>query len=120
VIPNAAAYIAVDRAESQPDLAMSISATAPRVLAEEALQLNALLVHYSTDYVFNGEKQRPWIETDEPKPLNVYGATKLAGEQAIQHVGGKYLILRTSWVYGHTVLCRQSRKTQKTASSLGD
>jgi len=100
VILNAAAYTAVDRAESQPDLGVSINATAPRVLAEEALQLNALLVHYSTDYVFNGERQQPWIETDEPKPLNVYGATKLAGEQAIQNVGGKYLILRTSWVYG--------------------
>jgi dTDP-4-dehydrorhamnose reductase len=100
VILNAAAYTAVDRAESQPDLAMAINATAPRVLAEEALQLNALLVHYSTDYVFNGEKQQPWIESDEPNPLNVYGVSKLAGEQAIQQVGGRYLIFRTSWVYG--------------------
>ena len=100
VILNASAYTAVDRAESQPDLAMAINAFAPRVLAEEALQLNALLVHYSTDYVFNGQKHQPWVEIDEPEPLNVYGATKLAGEQAIQHVGGRYLILRTSWVYG--------------------
>jgi len=79
---------------------MAINAEAPRILAEEALALGALLVHYSTDYVFNGEKQQPWIETDEPNPLNVYGASKLAGEQAIERVGGKYLIFRTSWVYG--------------------
>jgi dTDP-4-dehydrorhamnose reductase len=100
VILNAAAYTAVDRAESQPDLATAINATAPHVLAEEALQLNALLVHYSTDYVFNGEKPEPWIETDAPSPLNVYGESKLAGEQAIQQTGGRYLIFRTSWVYG--------------------
>jgi dTDP-4-dehydrorhamnose reductase len=100
VILNAAAYTAVDRAESQQDLAMAINATAPRVLAEEALPLHALLVHYSTDYVFNGQKQQPWVETDEPNPLNVYGVTKLAGEQAIQQVGGRFLIFRTSWVYG--------------------
>lgn len=100
VILNAAAYTAVDRAESQPDLAMAINATAPRILAEEALPLNALLVHYSTDYVFDGQKQQPWVETDETGPLSVYGATKLAGEQAIAQVGGRYLIFRTSWVYG--------------------
>jgi dTDP-4-dehydrorhamnose reductase len=100
VILNAAAYTAVDRAESQQDLAMAINATAPRVLAEEALPLNALLVHYSTDYVFNGEKQEPWVESDEPNPLNVYGISKLAGERAIQQVGGRYLMFRTSWVYG--------------------
>jgi dTDP-4-dehydrorhamnose reductase len=100
VILNAAAYTAVDRAESQRDLAMAINATAPRILAEEALRLDALLVHYSTDYVFNGEKQQPWVETDEPGPLNVYGESKLAGEQAIQQVGGRFLIFRTSWVYG--------------------
>ena len=100
VILNAAAYTAVDRAESQHDLAMAINATAPRILAEEALPLNALLVHYSTDYVFNGEKEQPWIESDEPNPLNMYGTSKLAGEQAIQQVGGRFLIFRTSWVYG--------------------
>jgi dTDP-4-dehydrorhamnose reductase len=100
LILNAAAYTAVDRAESEPGVAMAINADAPRILAEEALRLNALLVHYSTDYVFDGEKQQPWIETDEPNPLNVYGASKLAGEQAIQAVGGKHLIFRTSWVYG--------------------
>jgi dTDP-4-dehydrorhamnose reductase len=100
LILNAAAYTAVDRAESEPGVAMAINADAPRILAEEALRLNGLLVHYSTDYVFDGEKQQPWIETDEPNPLNVYGASKLAGEQAIQAVGGKHLIFRTSWVYG--------------------
>jgi len=100
VILNAAAYTAVDRAESQRDLAMAINATAPRVLAEEALSLDALLVHYSTDYVFNGEKEQPWVESDEPNPLNMYGVSKLAGERAIRQVGGRFLIFRTSWVYG--------------------
>ena len=100
VILNAAAYTAVDRAESQRELAMAINATAPRILAEEASRLDALLVHYSTDYVFNGEKQQPWVETDKPGPLNVYGESKLAGELAIQQVGGRSLIFRTSWVYG--------------------
>jgi dTDP-4-dehydrorhamnose reductase len=100
IILNAAAYTAVDRAESEPELAMSINAQAPRVLAEEALRRGALLVHYSTDYVFDGEKQGPWTEEDKPNPRNSYGAGKLAGEEAIRQVGGKYLIFRTSWVYG--------------------
>jgi dTDP-4-dehydrorhamnose reductase len=100
VILNAAAYTAVDRAEFEHDLALAINAQAPRTLAEEARRRNALLVHYSTDYVFDGKKSKPWIETDTPCPLNVYGASKLAGEQAIQEVGGKFLIFRTSWVYG--------------------
>jgi dTDP-4-dehydrorhamnose reductase len=100
IILNAAAYTAVDRAESEPDLARSINAVAPGVLAEEALRLGALLIHYSTDYVFDGSKTGSWLETDVTNPLNVYGATKLAGEQAIQQVGGKFLIFRTSWVYG--------------------
>lgn len=100
VILNAAAYTAVDRAESEPEIARAVNAVAPAVLAEEALRSDALLVHYSTDYVFDGSKTTPWLETDLPKPLNVYGATKLAGEQAIQQVGGRYLIFRTSWVYG--------------------
>ena len=100
IILNAAAYTAVDRAESEKEMATAINAEAPRILAEQALRLNALLVHYSTDYVFNGAKPGPWTEQDAPAPLNVYGATKLAGEEAIQQVGGKVLIFRTSWVYG--------------------
>ena len=100
IILNAAAYTAVDRAETEPDAAMAVNATAPGVMAEEALRAGALLVHYSTDYVFDGKKSGPWVETDSPNPLNAYGASKLAGEQAIQRVGGKYLIFRTSWVYG--------------------
>jgi dTDP-4-dehydrorhamnose reductase len=100
VIVNAAAYTAVDKAESEPELAMAINGTAPGVLAEEAKRLGSILVHYSTDYVFNGTKQSPFVESDAPDPLNVYGRTKLAGDEAIQAVGGDYLILRTSWVYG--------------------
>lgn len=98
LILNAAAYTAVDRAEAE--LAMAINAQAPRVLAEEASRRNIPLVHYSTDYIFDGTKPGPWLEMDRPNPLNVYGASKLAGEDAIQQVGGKYLIFRTSWVYG--------------------
>jgi dTDP-4-dehydrorhamnose reductase len=100
VILNASAYTAVDRAESDAETAMTVNATAPRWLAEEALRRDILLVHYSTDYVFDGSKEGPWVETDSPNPLGVYGATKLAGEQAIAQVGGRYLIFRTSWVYG--------------------
>lgn len=100
VILNAAAYTAVDRAEQERELAFAVNAEAPRVLAEEALRLNALLVHYSTDYVFDGSKAAPWVESDATGPLNVYGVSKLAGEQAIAAVGGRYLIFRTSWVYG--------------------
>jgi dTDP-4-dehydrorhamnose reductase len=100
VILNAAAYTAVDRAESEPEAAKAVNATAPKILAEEALRSGAILVHYSTDYVFDGTKAGPWIETDPVHPLNVYGASKLAGEQAITQVGGQFLIFRTSWVYG--------------------
>ena len=100
VIINAAAYTAVDKAESDPELATAINASAPGVIAEEAKRLGSLLVHYSTDYVFDGSKPGPYVETDAPNPINVYGKTKLAGDQAIQSVGGDYLILRTSWVYG--------------------
>jgi dTDP-4-dehydrorhamnose reductase len=100
LILNAAAYTAVDRAESEMAAAHAINALAPRVLAEEAIERNALLVHYSTDYVFDGSKPEPWIETDAPRPLNVYGASKLAGEQAIQNSLVKHLIFRTSWIYG--------------------
>ena len=100
VVLNAAAYTAVDRAESEPERAMAVNARAPGVLAEEAKRVGALLVHYSTDYVFDGSKAGAWDEKDSPKPLNVYGMSKLAGEQAILGVGGRYLIFRTSWVYG--------------------
>ncbi len=99
VVVNAAAYTAVDRAEAEPELATRINGTAPGVLAEEAKRLDALLVHYSTDYVFDGTKATPYVETDAPGPLNVYGRTKLEGERAIEAVGGAHLILRTSWVY---------------------
>lgn len=100
LIVNPAAYTAVDKAESEPELAQAINSTAPRVLAEEAAKLNALLVHFSTDYVFDGQKTSAYLETDETHPLSVYGASKLAGEQAIQAVGALHLIFRTSWVYG--------------------
>jgi dTDP-4-dehydrorhamnose reductase len=100
VILNAAAYTAVDRAESEQAIAHAVNAEAPRVMAEECLRKHALLVHYSTDYVFDGSKPGPWVEADTPNPLSVYGATKLAGEQAVESVGGRYLIFRTSWVYG--------------------
>ena len=99
VILNAAAYTAVDRAESEPELARRINAHAPAVLAREAAACGALLLHYSTDYVFHGQGQRPWAEDDPTGPLNVYGQTKLEGEQAILRSAGRHLILRTSWVY---------------------
>lgn len=100
VIVNAAAYTAVDRAEDEPELAMAINGVAPGILAEEAARLNTVLVHYSTDYIFDGGKGTPYLEDDTPKPLNVYGQTKLAGEIAIRETGGSHLIIRTSWVYG--------------------
>ena len=100
VIVNAAAYTAVDRAESEPALAGAVNAVAPGVFAEEARRCGALLVHYSTDYVFDGEKQTPYVEDDAASPINAYGKTKLEGERAIQASGCRSLILRTSWVYG--------------------
>jgi len=100
VIINAAAYTAVDKAETDIDLAHKINASAPETLAREAKALNAWLVHYSTDYVFNGSGQRPWVETDRPEPLSVYGRSKFEGEQAIRLSGCRHLIFRTSWVYG--------------------
>ena len=100
VIVNAAAHTAVDRAESEPELANTLNALAPGVLAQEAAQVGALLVHYSTDYVFDGSGERPWQESDTPAPLSVYGHTKLAGERHIQSAGARHLIFRTSWVYG--------------------
>jgi dTDP-4-dehydrorhamnose reductase len=100
LIVNPAAYTAVDNAESEPELAMAVNGTAPGVIAEAAKQLGAGVIHYSTDYVFNGHQATPYTEQDEPDPQNIYGKTKLAGEKAIQAVGVPYLILRTSWVYG--------------------
>lgn len=100
IIVNAAAYTAVDKAESEPELAMKINGIAPGVLAEEAKRLGAFMIHYSTDYVFDGTKSRPYTETDTPNPLSVYGCSKLAGDQAIQATGVPHYIFRTSWVYG--------------------
>jgi dTDP-4-dehydrorhamnose reductase len=99
VIVNAAAHTAVDKAESEPELARLLNASAPGVLAQEAQKLGAWLVHYSTDYVFDGSGTKPWQETDTPAPLAVYGQTKLEGEQLIAAHCSKHLIFRTSWVY---------------------
>lgn len=99
LIVNAAAYTAVDKAESEPELAMAINGVAPGIMAEEAKQLGVAMIHYSTDYVFDGTQASPYDEEDTPNPLSVYGKTKLAGEQAIQTAGIPYLIFRTSWVY---------------------
>ncbi len=105
LIINAAAYTAVDKAESEPDLAAAINAQAPIVMAEEALQIGASLIHISTDYVFDGHKNMPYLENDVPNPTSVYGKTKLAGEVGISQVYAQsselpYAILRTAWVYG--------------------
>ncbi len=100
VIVNAAAYTAVDRAESERDACFAINARAPGVLAEEARRVGAALIHFSTDYVFDGAKTSPYVECDDAHPLNVYGESKLAGERAIEAIGGAWLVLRTSWVYG--------------------
>lgn len=100
LIVNAAAYTAVDQAEEQEALAMAVNAEAPAVLAQEALRLGAVLVHYSTDYVFDGAKDSPYSEEDAPAPLNAYGRSKLAGDQAVAATGCDHLILRTAWVYG--------------------
>lgn len=102
LIINAAAHTAVDQAESEPDLAFAINATSPGVFAEEAAALGVPLIHYSTDYVFDGSKAGAWVEADTPNPLGVYGNSKLAGERAIAAAGGQHLILRTSWVYSLT------------------
>lgn len=116
LIINAAAYTAVDQAETDADNAFAINAVAPGVLAEEAKALGVPLIHYSTDYVFDGSKASPYREDDEPQPLGVYGQSKLAGEQAITAAGGDYLILRTSWVYslyGRNFLLTMQRLLQE-------
>jgi dTDP-4-dehydrorhamnose reductase len=100
LIVNAAAYTAVDQAEKEEALAHAINAEAPALMAQEAKKIGAALIHYSTDYVFDGSKHSPYGENDPPNPVSVYGKTKLAGEQAIQGVGLPHLIFRTSWVYG--------------------
>ncbi|PWE38049.1 dTDP-4-dehydrorhamnose reductase [Pseudomonas prosekii] len=116
LIINAAAHTAVDQAESEPELAFAINASAPGILAEQALELGVPLIHYSTDYVFDGSKPAPYTEDDAPNPLGVYGKSKLAGEQAISAVQGQHLILRTSWVYsthGRNFLLTMQRLLQE-------
>lgn len=115
LIINAAAYTRVDLAQSEPEQAFAINASAPGVFAEQAFELGIPLIHYSTDYVFDGKQDRAYVESDTPSPLNVYGASKWAGEQAINAVGGQHLILRTSWVYsrhGHNFLLSMLRLLQ--------
>jgi dTDP-4-dehydrorhamnose reductase len=102
IIVNAAAYTSVDQAEKEEQQARIINVDAPALMAEEAKRIGALLVHYSTDYVFDGSSSLPYSETDQPNPISVYGQTKLAGEKAIRAVGTPYLIFRTAWVYGTT------------------
>lgn len=101
IIVNAAAYTAVDNAENDKIATNIVNSEAPRILAEEALKVGAWLVHYSTDYVFDGSGNKAWEENDEPNPLSEYGRSKLAGERAIENSGCKYLIFRTSWVFGN-------------------
>jgi dTDP-4-dehydrorhamnose reductase len=100
VIVNAVAYTAVDKAEAEPERAERINAQSVAVLAEEARALDTLMIHYSTDYVFDGNKSSPYVEDDEPNPLSIYGNTKLKGERAIQASGCRHLVFRTAWVYG--------------------
>ena len=119
LIVNPAAYTAVDKAESEPALALRINGEAPGVMAEEAKKLGAAMIHYSTDYVFDGTKDGPYIETDPTCPINVYGSSKRAGEQAIQATGIPHLILRTSWVYSThgknslLTMCRLSQEREE-------
>lgn len=116
VIVNAAAYTNVDRAEAEPRRAKVVNGIAPGIIAEEALRARAVLFHFSTDYVFDGEKREPYLERDTTAPLNTYGETKLLGEEAIEEVGGAYLILRTSWVFserGENFLQKILRRAQE-------
>jgi dTDP-4-dehydrorhamnose reductase len=126
VIVNAAAHTAVDAAESDRDAAYAVNATAPGVLAEEARRAGALLVHYSTDYVFDGAKAAPYVESDPAAPINAYGATKLAGERAIGASGCRHVVLRTSWVYAERgrnfmlTMLRLARKASKPLRVVDD
>ncbi len=99
ILINAAAYTQVDKAESEADLAFAVNAAAPEILARTAAEMNIPFIHYSTDYVFDGSGEKPWVESDATAPLNVYGKSKKQGDEAIVGIGGKYLIFRTSWVY---------------------
>ena len=101
LLVNAAAFTSVDLAESETEQAVATNATAPRIMAEECARAGAGMVHFSTDYVFDGESERPYLETDRPNPLNVYGASKLEGEQGVAASEAAFVTLRTSWVYGH-------------------
>lgn len=125
IVVNATAYTAVDKAESEPELVEAINGIGPGILAEETRKLNSILIHYSTDYVFDGKKGQPYVETDVPNPINVYGLTKLHGEQAVQQVDGAHLIFRTSWVYslrGESFVSRiiEWSRTQKTLRIVDD
>ncbi len=120
LIVNAAAYTMVDKAEAEADLAMTINGTAPGIIAEEAKLLGAKIIHYSTDYVFDGNRDTPYTEADLPNPQNIYGQTKLAGEKAILAINPPHLIFRTSWIYG---LCGKNflltmQKLAKTSTEL--
>ena len=124
IIINAAAYTNVDKAESEPELARAINATGPGILAEEAKKINAVLLHYSTDYVFDGTKDSPYVETDTPNPLSVYGQTKLEGEQAVMASGCSFLVLRSSWIYsrrsGFVAKVLEWARTQETIRIVDD
>jgi dTDP-4-dehydrorhamnose reductase len=128
LIVNPAAYTAVDRAEDEPELAMTVNAAAPAAIARWAARRAVPLIHFSTDYVYAGEGERPWREDDAPRPLNVYGASKLAGDAAILAAGGFPLILRTSWVYAArgknflrmiAMLARERKELRVVADQVG-
>ncbi len=120
VVINAAAYTEVDAAEEHSELAKAVNATAVGVLAEVTKKIDAVLVHFSTDYVFDGQKTSPYVETDTPEPLSVYGRTKLEGEQFLSQVGGKWVCFRTGWVYGPkgNHFCKKILNLAKTRDQL--
>jgi dTDP-4-dehydrorhamnose reductase len=125
LIVNPAAYTAVDRAESEPQVCRAINSTAPGIIAEEACAMRAAFIHYSTDYVFDGAKSTPYVEDDQPNPLNIYGSSKLDGEKAVQQAGCAALILRTSWVYstrqgGFVTKVLQWSRQQRTMRVVSD